>query len=244
MRTGLCHMQTPVVVITGASRGLGKSMAVHFAQKGHKVVVAARTLSELEQTAEQVRLLGGEALAVATDISCEVQVQRMVEIALNSFGRIDVLVNNAGISWWSSVEELAVDKWDEIMAVNLRGAFLCSKAVIPAMRDQGGGHIVFVSSAAGRRGLANRAAYSASKSGLIAFAETLATEVLPHRIKVTLVSPGDLDTTFTRHYPTGAHDQGQRALLSPDDVATTVVNVITGSSGGFCVTDLVVRPLW
>jgi 3-oxoacyl-[acyl-carrier protein] reductase len=206
------------------------------------VVLAARSERELQSVAVEVRSSGGTCLVTPTDVSIEHQVNAMVSRTLEAFGRIDVLINNAGIGHWCPVEECDVARWDQLIGVNLKGVFLCSKAVIKPMRAQGGGHIVNISSGAGRKGLKNRAAYCATKFGVIGFSEALALEVAPYRIKVSVILPGDIDTDFTRDYPKGTHERNPDTMLTSNDVAEAILAVIATSPRAH-VAELTIRPI-
>ena len=213
-----------------------------FAENGLQVVLAARSEQELQDAAAEIRSAGGTCLVAPTDVSVEDQVNAMVNRTLEEFGCVDVLVNSAGIGHWCPVEDYDAECWDELMGANLKGVFLCSRAVIKPMRAQGGGHIVNISSGAGRRGLKNRAAYCASKFGVIGFSEALALEVAPSHIKVSVILPGDINTGFTRNYPKGVHEPDVDAMLTPDDVAEATLAVIATSPKA-CIAELTVRSI-
>ncbi len=212
-----------VAVVTGAGRGTGRAIAIELARHGAKLALVARTESRLQEVAEEIRGMGGEALAIPTDVSDEAQVARMADRVLSTFGTVDVLVNNAGIMHRGPVESSNLEDWNRVMAVNVTGLFLCSRAVIGAMKKQRGGHIIAISSGAGKHGYANIAAYSASKFAIVGFSESLAAELMDWGIKVTTLVPGSIDTEF------GGWKPGERKdvkLLQPEDVAQAVIALL------------------
>jgi NADP-dependent 3-hydroxy acid dehydrogenase YdfG len=152
-----------VAIITGAGRGAGRAIALRLAAAGMRIVAVALTPAHVEAVAAEIARMGGECEPVAADVSREADVRRMTDRALARFGRIDVLVNNAGIGLRASVAEMALSDWERVLATNLTGVFLCSREVLPAMRRQGGGVIINISSGAGKQGYPMMAAYCASR---------------------------------------------------------------------------------
>jgi NAD(P)-dependent dehydrogenase (short-subunit alcohol dehydrogenase family) len=184
------RLQDRVAIVTGASKGIGSAIAVALASEGAKVVLAARNEEGLRETG---RLIGDADrwYAVETDVASENEVAEMVRHTVNRFGTLHVLVNNAGIAGPTALcEDVKLAEWEETMAVNLRGPFLCAKAVLPVMKAQRWGRIINISSISGKRPLARRAPYSSSKLGLIGFTRTLAAEVGPYEITVNAICPG------------------------------------------------------
>jgi NAD(P)-dependent dehydrogenase (short-subunit alcohol dehydrogenase family) len=187
-----------VALITGAGRGIGKAVALAYAREGAKLALCARTAAEVDKTAGEVRAAGGDCLALSCDVAQEEPVHDFVAEAHKRYGRIDVLINNAGVMTRPTpLIEYDVKKWDYTIAVNLRGPFLMVKAVLPLMLQQGGGSIINVSSSIGRSAYANFAAYAASKWGLEGFTQTLALEVKGHKVRVNSVEPGYVATKMT-----------------------------------------------
>jgi 3-oxoacyl-[acyl-carrier protein] reductase len=187
------------VLVTGAGRGIGKAIALGFAAEGADVVVAARTPAEIEDTARRINSLGRQALAVQADVSRLPDVQRMTERTRERFGRLDVLVNNAALrmnqlgkkdSYQIPFVELTLDDWDSAINVNLRGPFLCIRDLLPLLRAGGGGSIINISAGGGRRGMAGRVPYCASKFGLEGLTQSLALEFKAFNIAVNSLSPG------------------------------------------------------
>lgn len=189
-----------VAIVTGASRGLGKAIAMGLSKRGAKVVIAARTevrkgelTGTIYQTEEEIKSAGFDALAIKCDVTSEESVNQMVQKALQYFGQIDVLINNAGVAFYFPILETPVKRWELVLRVNLLGAFLCSKAVLPHMIEGGGGSIVNISSlAADERDegtVPTGIAYAVSKAGLDRFTYGLATEVGKYNIAVNAVKP-------------------------------------------------------
>ena len=185
-----------VVIVTGGSRGIGEAIVLAFAQKGADVVVA-----DVLPADNVVRKLQNthRCLAVKTDVTSLQSVQHMVSKTLDEFGRIDVLVNNAGVIRIELVEEFPVEEWDRIMNVNVKGIFLCCKSIIPHMKNQRSGKIVNISSVAGKSGYARHAAYCASKFAVIGFTQSLAKELAEYNINVNAVCPGIIYTDMMKY---------------------------------------------
>lgn len=193
-------LEGKVAIVTGSSRGLGKAIAAGFASQGAAVVIAARSQKEQKglpgtifKTADEIKAQGGTALAVACDVTDETSVDNMVEKALDEFGRVDVLVNNAGIAFYYPVLETSAKRWELVMKVNLTGAFHCSKAVLPDMIKRNSGSIINISSlAANERDegmVPTGAAYAASKAALDRFTLSLAAETGKYNIAVNALKP-------------------------------------------------------
>jgi NAD(P)-dependent dehydrogenase (short-subunit alcohol dehydrogenase family) len=187
-----------VALITGGGRGIGKAAALAYARAGAKLAICARTPGEIEAAAKEIRALGADCLALPCDVAEEEEVNKFVAAVVKKFGRIDVLINNAGVMTRPApVTEYDASKWDYTMAVNLRGPFLMAKAVLPVMFKSGGGSIINVSSSIGRGAYANFAAYGASKWGLEGFTQILAAEVGGRKVRVNSVEPGYVATKLT-----------------------------------------------
>jgi NADP-dependent 3-hydroxy acid dehydrogenase YdfG len=183
-----------VVVITGASSGLGEATARHLAAEGAAVVLGARRIDRLEALTNELTGRGGKALAVATDVADRDQVKRLVDTAVQSHGRVDVMVNNAGLMPQSLLEGLKVDEWDRMVDVNIKGVLYGIAAALPYMKQQKSGHFINVSSVAGHKVRAGGAVYSATKHAVRVISEGLRQEVKPYNIRTTVISPGAVDT--------------------------------------------------
>lgn len=185
-----------VAIVTGGGRGIGRVIAKKFAAEGARVAVSARTEGEIRQVAAEIRSAGGEAEAVAADVSREADCERIVKTARSSFGAIHVLVNNAGVYGpVRPVEKISPSEWDEVIAVNLRGPFLLSRLVLPEMYRQGEGAIVNITSIAAKAAFQLNSPYAASKAGLIGLTHTLAAEAARKGVRVNAISPGPVPET-------------------------------------------------
>ncbi|NHI94796.1 MAG: 3-oxoacyl-ACP reductase FabG [Candidatus Lokiarchaeota archaeon] len=191
-----------VVIVTGSSRGIGKSLALAFAKEGAKVVVNYVNSRELaEKVVEKIRSMKGEAFAVKTDVRQIDQVQKMVNQTLETFGKIDILINNAGFYKDSTVWKMSEDIWDEVIDVNLKGTFNCTKAVVNHMRKQEWGRIINISSVVGQIGVFGTSNYSAAKAGLFGFTKAVAKEVANKGITVNALTFGYFDIGMLRRLP-------------------------------------------
>lgn len=183
-----------IVVITGASSGLGEAAARQLAAEGAIVVLGARRTDRLQTLVDELTAQGGQALALATDVTVRSQVTRLVDTAVERFGRIDVMLNNAGLMPQSLLESLHVDEWDRMIDVNIKGVLYGIAAALPHMQRQKSGQIINVSSVAGHKVGPGGAVYSATKHAVRALTEGLRMEVKPHRIRTTIISPGAVAT--------------------------------------------------
>lgn len=186
-------------VVTGGGRGIGEAVASALAREGAKVALWEIDPALCRKAAGSITSAGGEALALEVDVSVGAQVRAATEKTVQSFGRIDILVNNAGICRVSPVEGISEEDWDRVMAVNLKGTFLCSQSVMPLMKSRKSGKIINLGSVAGKiGGMATGAHYSASKAAVICFTKTLARELAPFGINVNAIAPGIIETDMTR----------------------------------------------
>lgn len=184
-----------VAIITGGGTGIGRGIAHEFAKVGADIVVASRKLPNLEKVVEEIKGLGRRALAVATDVRIPEQVDNMVKQTVDEFGKIDILVNNAGASFVCPVEDMSPNGWDAVIGINLKGPFLCSKAVARLWIEQKrGGKIINISSTAGLNPSPGMAHYGAAKAGLMNLTKTLAVEWARHNIYVNCIAPGLIRT--------------------------------------------------
>jgi len=194
----MSEFETKVVLVTGAGRGIGRALAVGFARAGASVAANDLAPGGLDKTIEAIRSEGGTAEAYVADVANKMQVQLMVEEVREAFGRIDILINNAGVEPHASLLELDEYDWDRTLAVNLKGPFLTMQSVGRVMADEGGGVVVNVASIAGRsHGLKDRAAYVASKTGLIGLTREAARELAAYGVRVNAVCPGVIETEMT-----------------------------------------------
>jgi NADP-dependent 3-hydroxy acid dehydrogenase YdfG len=183
-----------VIVITGASSGLGEAAARHLSAAGAPVVLGARRTDRLEAIAKELTARGGEVLTLATDVTKRDQVSKLVDTAVEKFGRIDVMINNAGLMPHSPLERLKVDEWDRMIDVNIKGVLYGIAAALHHMKQQKAGHIINVSSVAGHKVTPAGAVYAATKHAVRALSEGLRQEVKPYNIRTTIISPGAVAT--------------------------------------------------
>ena len=188
------NIEGKVVVITGASSGMGEAAARYLAAQGASVVLAARRIERLQSLADVLNNQGGKALAVETDVTDPNQVQRLVDEAVQTYGRVDVIINNAGLMPHSPLERLKIDDWNRMIDVNIKGVLYGIAAVIPYMKEQKSGHIINVSSVAGHKVRAGGVVYAATKHAVRVISEGLRQEVKPYNIRTTVISPGAVDT--------------------------------------------------
>jgi NADP-dependent 3-hydroxy acid dehydrogenase YdfG len=188
------NIQGKIVVITGASSGLGEATARRLSAEGATVVLGARRADRIEALAAELKARNGEALALATDVTESAQVQRLVDAAVERYGRIDVMINNAGLMPHSPLERLKIADWDRMIDVNLKGVMYGIAAALPPMIQRKSGHMVFVSSVAGHKVRPGSAVYAATKTAVRVIAEGLRQEVKPHNIRTTVISPGAIAT--------------------------------------------------
>jgi 3-oxoacyl-[acyl-carrier protein] reductase len=215
-----------VAIVTGASRGIGRAIAVHLARQGARVVAAARAANAAD-TVAAIAASGGQAEQATVDVTDAASVASLISGVLAAHGRIDILVNNAGITKDQLMLRMKRDDWDQVIGTNLTSAFTCAQAVLKPMVKQRAGRIISVSSVVGQMGNAGQANYAASKAGLIGFSKALAREVASRNITVNVVAPGLVETDMTRGITDKAQGDwaGQIPLGrigSPDDIAAAV----------------------
>jgi len=215
-----------VALITGAGSGVGRATALRLAREGVGVGLLGRRPEPLQETATAVRRLGGQAVVLPADAADEVAVGTAVAQLAGDLGGIDALVYSAGVGLYGPVEHYSLTDWQQTFATNVTGLFLCARAVLPFLRRRGGGHIIAISSGAGRRGYANLAAYSASKFAVIGFMESLAEEVGPDGIKCSTILPGSILTDFGPSTRAEKRASGKK-YLDPEDVADAIHYLLT-----------------
>ena len=192
-------LENKVALITGSGRGIGRAIACLFAAEGARITVTARSISEIESVAEEIGIAGGDAIAIGCNVADESDVRRVVKKTIDNFGKIDILVNNAAVNLPKiDLVDIEPDDWRRVVDVNLTGTYLCTRAVIPHMRNRRGGRIINISSIGGRRGGRGRGPYRVTKAGMINLTETLASELRDHGINVNCICPGGVDTEMMK----------------------------------------------
>jgi 3-oxoacyl-[acyl-carrier protein] reductase len=221
----LMRLKDKVAIITGGGRGIGKAIALGFANQGAHIVVAARTESEVILVSDKIREMGRESLGVVCDISDENQVKNLVEATVKKFNRVDVLINNAGIGSMRPVYATALESFEKVLKVNLTGTFLCTKHVWQPMKNSGGGSIINVSSLGGLVGYPMLSAYCASKWGQIGFTKACAEEGKKDNIRVNAIAPGKADTAIRSKIK-----EDKTKMLTPEDQVDACVFLASDES--------------
>jgi 3-oxoacyl-[acyl-carrier protein] reductase len=230
-------LSNQVALVTGAGRGIGKSISSHLASLGATVVLCARSRPELDVLAREISSSGVNAVPITCDVSNLRSVENAAAEVEKMLGRIDILVNNAGVGSFSGpLHEMTPDDWEKVLNTNLRGVFYTIRAFAPAMIRQGGGQIVNISSLAGKNPLPNGAAYAASKWGLNGLSYAVAEELRAKNIRVSVVCPGSVDTSEGWH-----HGKNSNKMLKPDDIAHVVGMLVTQAPQSF-VSEVLIRP--
>lgn len=209
-----------VVIVTGSSSGIGKAIALRFGEEGAKVVLAARRLQLCEEIVRRIKQNDGEACAIQTDISDEQQVHALIQQTVTQYGRLDILINNAGIFGGGSIADTGINTFDQVMATNLRGTFLCCRAGFQQMKQQKGGLIINMSSVAGVQAWKGTGIYSASKHGIMALTKSLADEGRAFNIKVSAICPAGVADELVDASP---DELLRQEKIDPYDIAETAL---------------------
>jgi 3-oxoacyl-[acyl-carrier protein] reductase len=218
----MIDLQGKTAIVTGATRGIGRSIAEALAANGCNVVIAARHEQACRETAEAVTGKGkGKAVGVAADVQRNEDCVRIVEQAVQTFGGLNILINNAGIGGFSAVEKMDVEHWDRVIATNLNSLFYCTHAALPHLKKQGG-WVINIGSLAGKNAFPGGAAYNASKFGLIGFSEALMMEVRHDDVRVSYIMPGSVATDFE-----GTSPHAGDWMIQPQDIAQIVLDLLS-----------------
>jgi 3-oxoacyl-[acyl-carrier protein] reductase len=248
------RLKNKIAIVTGASRGIGKAIAIAFAKEGADVVVVSRSLPEVEETAAQARALGRRALALKVDVSSRKDVTRMVGSAIEEFGKIDILVNNAGIQGpIAPIIEADIEQWIQTVNINLIGTFLCAKAVMPFMLKRRQGKIINLSGGGATSPRPYFSAYAASKAAVVRLTETLAEEVKGFNIQVNAIAPGAVNTRMLEQVLAAGKAAGEEALAEakrqletggtpPETAAALAVFLASNESDG--LTGRLISAVW
>ncbi|MGV9253917.1 SDR family NAD(P)-dependent oxidoreductase [Streptomyces sp. NPDC003697] len=242
----MTDLRGKVAIVTGAGRGLGRSMAQALVEAGAAVTVAARTTTELDSFVDEVKAAGGQALACPTDITDEASVESMVEATVETFGRIDILVNNSGIVATTPLLDQPADEWDRVLATNLRGTYLATRAAGRHLVAQGAGKVINIASNFALQGVANHAAYSASKAGVIGFTRSMAMEWAKAGVQVNAIAPGYFATPLNAELREDAETLTKvvraipaRRMGEPDELKPWLL-LLAGSASDFMTGEVIV----
>lgn len=239
------NIKGKVVAITGASSGIGEATAILLAAKGAKVVLGARRKDRLEQLVDRIKTAGGEAIYLVTDIKKRTDTVQLVNAACETYGRLDVMVNNAGIARLSRVDDLQVTDWEEMIDVNIKGTLYGIAAALPVFKEQDSGHIINIISTAGIRIVPHQGVYAGTKNAVRTIAEALRQES-GGKFRVTGISPGFVNTELTDHIQdettrSAIKDKAAQIALTPDVIAVAVLYAIS-QPDHVDVGDIVIRP--
>jgi 3-oxoacyl-[acyl-carrier protein] reductase len=241
MGPGIVNMsllESKVAVVTGAGRGVGAAIARRLGAMGAQVVLVARDQKALNQVREEITKSGGKAAVLPCDLMDADAVGRLGEQVAREYRRCDILVNNAGIGLQGKpLHETTPEEWDRVFGTNLRGAYLMIRALAPLMTGAKAGHVINISSLAGRNPLPNGAAYAASKWGLNGLTYSVAEELRPYNIRVSAIAPGSINTEFG--HPSSGKDPSKK--LQPEDVAGVVATLVTQAPQAF-ISEVLMRP--
>jgi NAD(P)-dependent dehydrogenase (short-subunit alcohol dehydrogenase family) len=193
------RLKGKVAIVTGGGTGIGKAVALEFVKEGAKVAITGRRLDKVQEVLAEIKKNGGEAIAVIGDVSKPVDVDRVVKTTVDTFERLDILVNSAGVLYSANLAQHAQKIWEETIDINLKGSFLCIQRAVPEMLKQGKGKVINIASIAGQIGFPNAAAYCASKGGIMGMTKALACELAPKKINVNAIAPGDIETPLNAH---------------------------------------------
>ena len=225
-----------VAVITGASRGIGRSIALALAAEGARIVAFDLDIAETEKVADEIKALGVDALAVQGNVTIAADTERLIDAAMEKFGRVDILVNNAGITRDGLLMRMKDEEWDAVLNVNLKGAFLCSRAASKVMSKQRYGRIINIASVVGQMGNAGQSNYCASKAGLMGLTKSNARELAKRNVTVNAVAPGFIATAMTDALPEKTRQElaaqiPLERLGTAEDIANAVVFLASERSG-------------
>jgi len=214
------QLDDKIALVTGSSRSIGKAIAIALAKEGAKLVLAARTVEDLEKTAAAIKACGSESLVVPTDVRIDEQIDNLFKKLMEHYGRLDILVNNSGIFGTVPIDKLSTETWDDVIATNLRAPFLCTRAAFQIMKKQGGGRIINIGSISASRVRSDNAPYNSAKFGLVGLTHTTALEGREHNINCGILHPG---LTRRDNPPPGFIIKPDDPAMAAEEIAATVV---------------------
>ncbi|MBB4123312.1 SDR family oxidoreductase [Martelella radicis] len=240
------NIKDKVIIITGASSGMGEATARDLAAKGAKLALGARRKDRLDTLVKDITDKGGEAIAVATDVTKLEDVQALADAAKDKYGRVDVIFNNAGLMPLSPLESLRIDEWNQMVDVNIKGTLYGIAAVLPIFKEQKSGHVINVSSVYGHKTVATGAVYCATKHAVRSLSEGLRQEVKDYNVRVTVISPGAVDTELTSHISEpGVGDQVRdfvSQIAVPASTMADMVSFAVSQPANVDVNEILFRP--
>lgn len=230
------ELKGAVALVTGASRGIGLAIARRLGRMGAQVAICARNPGQLQNATDQLKRDGTMPVTLVADVTRAADVAAMIEQTQSQLGPIDILVNNAGLGVFGPFHERSEEEWDAVLNTNLKSVFLVSRAIAPGMIARRRGHIINISSLAGKNAFPNGAIYCASKWGLMGLTNCMAEELRSHGIRVSVICPGSVATEFSQHA-----GRDPASLLQPDDVAGAVAMLVTQAPQSF-ISEVLIRP--
>lgn len=217
-------LKNRVALITGASRGIGRGISLMLADSGVHVILTARSMDKLQKVKEEITSRGGNATVIPADIAKEQDIKTLFKIIKDKFGRLDIVINNAGIGIWGKLVDFSIEDFDKIMNINVRGTYLCCQQAMKMMIPQKNGYIINISSVVGFKGYPNQSAYTASKHAIMGLTKSLAVEAQEHNIRISAILPGGVETDLSFK---ARPDLDRSLLILPEDIAKTVLYLLS-----------------
>ncbi len=217
-------LKNRVALVTGASRGIGRGISLMLADSGVHVILTARSMDKLQKVKEEITSRGGNATVIPADIAKEQDIKTLFKIIMDKFGRLDIVINNAGIGIWGNLVDFSIEDFDKIMNINVRGTYLCCQQAMKMMIPQKNGYIINISSVVGFKGYPNQSAYTASKHAIMGLTKSLAVEAQEHNIRISAILPGGVETDLSFK---ARPDLDRSLLILPEDIAKTVLYLLS-----------------
>jgi len=211
-------------LVTGASRGIGRGISLMLADSRVHVILTSRSMNKLQKVKEEITSRGGNATVIPADIAKEQDIKTLFKIIKDKFGRLDIVINNAGIGIWGKLVDFSIEDFDKIMNINVRGTYLCCQQAMKMMIPQKNGYIINISSVVGFKGYPNQSAYTASKHAIMGLTKSLAVEAQEHNIRISAILPGGVETDLSVK---ARPDLDRSLLILPEDIAKTVLYLLS-----------------